>query len=294
MRRLTLFILLFVSLSLAARSGIEARSASATQLEEDLRFLTDSSLIGGRACGSASAQSAAFFLLRQFRSAGLRTTVQSFESAGKACHNIIAVTPGWYRKYILVSAYYDGIGTLGGEFYPGADSNSSAVAALLELSRVMPIFCKGDTGLIFVAFDAHNTGLTGSLEYVKEYLGEYRLSLMVNLDILGSSLVPLHKDRSEYLIALGGLQHYFSLERVNRSYGLDLSYDYYGSSNFTDLFYRKISDQRHFLERGVPCIMFTSGITLNTNRTTDTLSSLDIPLLRKRICFIRDFLRTQL
>ena len=40
--------------------------------------------------------------------------------------------------------------------------------------------------------------------------------------------------------------------------------------------------------------MFTSGITLNTNRTTDTLASLDIPLLHKRICFIRDFLRSQL
>lgn len=236
--------------------------------------------------GSAGSQSVAFYLLRQFRNEGLRTSVQSFEYGGKAGHNVVGVTPGWYEDYIVIGAYFDGLGTLDGDFYPGADSNASGVAALLSLARTLPELCSGRTGLIFVAFDGHNASLSGSRAFLSKYRFEYPMSRMVNLDILGSSLVPVHKGRTDYLIALGGGQHRLSLENANREDRLDLSYDYYGSQAFTDLFFRKISDQRCFLEAGIPCVMFTSGITMNTNKTSDTISSLDIPLLEKRIRLI--------
>ena len=47
-----------------------------------------------------------------------------------------------------------------------------------------------------------------------------------------------------------------------------------------------MSDQRWFLERGIPSVMFTSGITMDTNKTTDIVDNLDIQVLNKRVSFI--------
>jgi hypothetical protein len=74
---------------------------------------------------------------------------------------------------------------------------------------------------------------------------------------------------------------------TNRFYGLnmDIGLSYYGSDNFTKVFYR-LSDQRAFVDNKVPAVFFTSGITMNTNKTYDSLSSIDIPILKKRIYLI--------
>ena len=275
------FVLL---LSLLCVCSLPSR-ADGPQLREELAYLTDS-LAAGRGFGSAGAQQVTFYLLRQMRSEGLRTTVQAFGHGGRTGHNVVAVTPGWFRRYIVIGAYYDGLGTLNGEVYPGADSNASGVAALLSLSRSLPELCTGDTGLIFVAFDGHNASMSGSQAFLAKYRFEYPICQMVNLDIIGSSLVPVREGRPDYLIVLGGAPYRFSLDRANRESGLDLSYDYYGSPAFTDLFYRKISDQKWFLEAGIPSVMFTSGITMNTNKSTDTVSRLDLPVLSRRISLI--------
>jgi hypothetical protein len=58
--------------------------------------------------------------------------------------NIIGVIPGeghfmgTENQVIIVSAYYDGLGTdLNGTVYPGANDNASGVAMMLELARLM-------------------------------------------------------------------------------------------------------------------------------------------------------------
>ena len=255
-----------------------------------MAFLTDS-LRAGRGFGSTGNQSATFYLIRQFRNAGLRTTVQSFSEGGRNGHNIIAVTPGWFRRYIVVGAYFDGLGTLEGNVYPGADSNASGVAVLLELARTLPQYCRGDMGLIFVAFDGHHADLAGSRIFLQRFRKDYRITTMVNLDILGSSQAPLNKARPDYLIALGGSRYRSALELANLDVRLDLGYDYYGSKSITDLFYRRISDQRWFLEAGIPSVMFTSGITMDTNKPGDTADLLDYSLLERRVRLIGIWLR---
>ena len=79
-----------------------------------------------------------------------------------------------------------------------------------------------------------------------------------------------------------------TLEAANRDQGigLELGYDYYGSKDFTNLFYRRVSNQRVFLEHNIPAVMFTSGITFNNNKTSDTPETLDYALMRKRIQII--------
>jgi len=264
-------------------------------MKEEVSFLCDT-LCEGRGFGSAGAQNAGFYIFRQLRNEGLRTFVQSFSCNSKTGHNIIAVTPGWFRQYILIGAYYDGLGRLNSVLYPGADSNAAGVAALLDLSRRLPELCKGDVGIIFVAFDGHHSDLAGSKAFTETFLSEYKVSLMVNLDTMGSSDAPFGRTNKKYLIALGGSDYRFSLENANGRTGaaLSLSYDYYGSSAFTELFYRRISDQRWFLERGVPSVMFTSGITDNTNKMSDKVETLDWEALSLRVNFIEAWIEGML
>ena len=77
------------------------------------------------------------------------------------------------------------------------------------------------------------------------------------------------------------------INMVNRFYGInmDLDLSYYGSENFTKVFYR-LSDQRVFVDNNVPAVLFTSGITMNTNKTYDSVTSINIPIFRKRIYLI--------
>ncbi len=288
MKRILKIVLLplLISLPLAGQDGTAA-------LRSEVQFLADS-LQTGRGCGTAGAQSATFYLFRELRNAGLRTTVQSFSAGEKAGHNIVAVTPGWFRSYIVVSAYFDGLGTLDGTVYPGADANASGVAALLSLARSLPRLCTGSTGLIFAFFDGHHADLAGSKAFLARFRGEYPIAKVVNLDQIGSTLAPVHGSRPDYLIALGGADFRSGLETANRRPGLDLSYDYYGSRSFTELFYRRIGDQRWFLEAGIPAVMFTSGITMNTNKPADSAASLDYAVLSRRIALISAWLQSLL
>ena len=77
------------------------------------------------------------------------------------------------------------------------------------------------------------------------------------------------------------------LHICNRMYAIDLDLDltYYGSANFTKTFYR-LSDQRIFIDNGIPAVLFTSGITMNTYKTWDKVETLDMKVLKKRIFLI--------
>lgn len=287
---ISLFILLLTSFKLNAKSEADAYDwQSPFLLRAEVEHLCDT-LMQGRGFGSGGNQIAAYYLLRQFRSEGLRASVQSFCDGDKIGHNIVAVTPGWYKQYIVVGAYYDGLGKIGDKTYPCADSNGSGVAALLSVARSLPSACKGSIGVIFVAFDGHNADLSGSRAFIERNLSEYRIALMVNLDLLGSSLSPPNAKRTDYLIALGGEQYKFLIESANRIDRLDLSYDYYGSARFTEIFYRSLGDQKAFLEAGIPAVMFTSGITQHTNKVTDLPSSLDYPVFARRVSMIQKWL----
>ena len=71
-------------------------------------------------------------------------------------------------------------------------------------------------------------------------------------------------------------------ERLN----LDLGFSYYGSRDFTKIFFRRICDQRPFLEAGIESVLVTSGITLNNNKPYDNAASLDYDVFRKRVILL--------
>lgn len=233
--------------------------------------------------------------------------MHGYTGTGYFGRNVLGFLPGSSGRYVVVMAHYDNLGSLSGNFYPGADSNASGVAALLELARMFVHMkdCKKTygTGILFAALDGKEKDLGGSAGLWRllaqgklkdpvsgAALTPEQIVMAVNLDQLGSALAPLTKGNPHYLMMLSeasdGRRNL--LEQANREQGigLELGYDYYGSKDFTNLFYRRVSDQRVFLENDVPSVMFTSGITLNNNKVTDTPDSLDYAILRKRIQLI--------
>ena len=287
------------------------------KLEKEISFLSDP-ICQGRRTGTTGNIEAAAWIARKYKDTGLMPFDDSWSKTvkaddGKPCHNIMGFMSGSIKKghparYAIIGAHYDHLGILEGKLYPGADSNASGVVALTSLAEMFTmtrsIGISFDCNLIFVAFDGKEKGLAGSnglWEMISEgrlkdpvtgtVISRDKIAMMVNIDQIGSTLSPLNKNREDYIIMLGGhsitKSDMYMLETCNKNYDLnmDVGLSYYGSANFTKLFYR-MSDQRVFVDNRIPSVMFTSGITMNNNKTWDEPSSLDMDVLQKRIYLI--------
>ncbi|PTL75149.1 M28 family metallopeptidase [Vitiosangium sp. GDMCC 1.1324] len=92
--------------------------------------------------------------------------------------NIVAEIKGTSKpdEVILVGAHYDA-------FWQGADDNSSGVAAMMELARVLSKY-KFERTIRFVGFDLEEWGISGSHRYVKAGNGEKVVTALV-FDCIG-------------------------------------------------------------------------------------------------------------
>lgn len=298
------------------RYTISPKNAEAVLKTENIRstveYLSSPSL-GGRASGTDGGRRTAMWLDGQFRDLGLLPLsgawMHGFTTGSFFGRNVLGLIPGSAQpaRYVLVMAHFDNLGTLGSTFYPGADSNASGIAALLEVARMFRHMKERKrtyaSGIIFAAIDGKEKDLAGSRDLWRlieqgkltdpscgASIQKEQISLVVNLDQLGATLAPITQGNPHYIMMLSDTAtgRRSTLENVNRDQhlGMELGYDYYGSADFTRLFYTRISDQRVFLENGIPAVMFTSGITLNNNKAADTPETLDYPVMRKRIQLI--------
>ena len=282
-------------------------------LRSSVEFMTDPSLEGGRGSGSEGAKTVAKWFEDNFRVLGLYPLsgawTHGFDIPEGMGRNVMGLIPGHAAstKYVIVMAHYDNLGVIGGTLYPGADSNASGASALLEIAAMvnrMNVCHKiYSSSIILVALDGKEKNLAGAADMWREIdqkklldpvsgqpVSASQISLVVNLDQIGGTMSPLTEGNPRFLMMLSeeGSPRRSTLESVNkgRGFGLELSFDYYGSKDFYRLFFRRISDQRVFLEHGIPAVMFTSGITFNNNKPTDTADSLDYDVLRDRVRLI--------
>jgi hypothetical protein len=316
-----LLLLTWTTLVRAQTAGmfISARNAEHLADEAGLRarveFFSDS-LCTGRATGTPGSIHAQAAIAREFAASGLRPSGSTFfhgfrTLAGNSGHNVVGFLPGIGTRYVIVAAHFDHIGTLAGTLYPGADSNASGVASLLTLARMFRHM--KDLGktyshtLIFVALDGKEQSLSGSHHLWNEIAGGQLtdpltgkvitpkdIDRMINIDQVGGTEAPLRKTRPDYLIMLSdqdsGRRDALLIANQSPEVSLDLGFDYYGSKDFTRVFYRTISDQKPFLDHGIPSVMFTSGITMRNNKVSDTAESLDYGILRRRVLAIYYYL----
>lgn len=300
------------------------RLVTNTILSERIEHLCDS-ICEGRGSGQRGGGIAALWLQREFENIGLMKMSGGYAHAvklndGKYGRNIIGMLPGSKAttrdRYVIVGAHYDHLGTLEGKMYPGADANASGTAALLSMAEMLSEYRNGgkthDSNVIFVAFDAKEHDMAGSKALWRmiengqlrdpqsgKTITKDKIALMVNIDQIGCTISPLASGRKDYIIMLGN-ESLKPIKRdmlriCNRMFAIDMEIDltYYGSKNFTRMFYR-LSDQRVFIDNGIPAVLFTSGITMNTNKTRDNAQTIDTEILRKRIFLMYHWLEKML
>ncbi|MEL7145736.1 MAG: M28 family peptidase [Bacteroidota bacterium] len=195
--------------------------------------------------------------------------------------NVVGKLHGITDKTIVVSAHYDHLGLHHPSYYAGADDNASGVAAMLELARYFSSMKELRYNMVFMATSAEEKGLLGSEYHVNSTLFDSATTLLnINLDMIGR-IDEAHQN-GKYLYFLGSGQ---SARLDSLMTKADLAYNQceidYSMEGFTGIFTR--SDHYHFYKKGVPSVMFFSGLHEDYHKTTDTADKISFKTLEKRV-----------
>jgi aminopeptidase N len=198
------------------------------------------------------------------------------DNAVRTLRNIIGILPGSDPKLAgevaLLTAHYDHLGfgwpnaraAAVGKLHPGADDNASGVAVMLELARQMAAAGPQKRSVVFVAFSGEEGGLHGSRHYVQNPIPVPLAGItgVVNLDTVGRlGNAPIQ------VLATGSAREWpFVFRGITAVTGLQIR-DVPGAS--------QSSDQRSFIEAGIPAVQIFTGAHLDYHQPTDTADKVD-------------------
>ncbi|MEE9165018.1 MAG: M20/M25/M40 family metallo-hydrolase, partial [Nitrospinota bacterium] len=253
-----------------------------------ISFLADEKM-KGRGLGTAELDKAADFIASKFHEAGLEPAggkpgsyFQEWKAKGGkskeevVLKNVIGIIPGNNPdrdgQSVVFSAHYDHLG-LGwpdvrqgnkGKIHPGADDNASGVAILLELAQILGKTWKPDRTVVFVAFTGEEAGLMGSKHYVKneKNFPADKIIGVLNLDTVG------RLDKNKLMVFGTGSAREWIHIFMGASYVTGVPIEPV-SNDFGS------SDQKSFLDAGVPAVQFFSGPHLDYHSPTDTIDKVD-------------------
>lgn len=199
-------VLIAFSLLTGTLSGQKSSFSGLTQsLNDHVEYLASEDL-QGRGLGTRGKDLATDYIENQFREIGLSTYRpqgyrQVFEvRAGLAvvpATNLIGVIegndPALKEEFIVIGAHYDHLGYSADPAepsvtFPGADDNASGVAVMIELARYFQNNRDNvKRSLVFIAFDAEESGLLGSWHFVRTdtVFPRHAIRAMFSLDMLG-------------------------------------------------------------------------------------------------------------
>lgn len=199
------------------------------------------------------------------------------ESSHTPVRNVIAVCPGsgtLADQYVVIGAHYDHVGMGGrGSLAPGtvavhngADDNGSGTATLLEVARQLAATtAENRRTLIFMAFSAEESGLLGSVYYVRHPRWPLEKTVaMINLDMVGR----LNND--ELTVYGTGTAAEFSsqIDRLNERYRFKIMKVPQG---------RGASDHASFYEAKIPVYHFFTGLHNDYHRPSDDVEKVNVP-----------------
>jgi len=185
---------------------------------------------------------------------------------------------------------------------PGADDNTSAVATLLELGRLLPLMENPSWkwSIELVAFDLEENGMLGGAEHAQFHKTKQTdLRGMVSLEMLGycdptpgsqmlpRELVGLYPDTGDFIAVVGNQNSTNLIESFRK-----------GMQNVADLPVEtlqvpqngemlqatRLSDHSPFWDAGYPALMITDTSFLRNphyHQPTDTVDTLDFDFLTK-------------
>lgn len=173
------------------------------KLKKHVSFLADDSQ-QGRGLGTNGIERARSYIKQEFKSAGLKPFYSSYMMPFQFRENLSLVQgvnlvgyvegtdPKLKDEYIVIGAHYDHLGYKVHQendtiIYNGADDNASGTAGLIELAHY---FSNPDNkikrSIIFIAFDAEESGLIGSTKFVENPpVPLQNIKTMFSLDMIG-------------------------------------------------------------------------------------------------------------
>lgn len=296
-------ILILIILLLAPSFG-----ASADNLEVPLRrhieYLSSPSLTG-RAPGSSGEREAAGYLYDELSKAGVEmltgrdgSTFTVISPAGdtiSSC-NIIGIIegsdPALREEYIVLGAHFDHLGqysvNIDGKdtpfIYPGADSNASGVAALIECAKLLvadaPLLRRS---VVIVGFGATEAEFSGSRYFCGEGFGfNDHIRLMVNLDMLGKCST---RNPFEFYTAIPQPEMSGLLEYVNEHESTTILPGRHSGVIFP-------SDCLPFSKADIPALAFSTGISREYRTVRDTPDLINFTGLEAETLYISSFVKS--
>ena len=253
--------------------------------KKHIKFLASEKL-KGRGLGTKELDIASEYIRDRFREYGLRPAGdkgyfqefnRKFNKKGVLkIRNIIGYVEGNNKEYedqsIVVCAHYDHLG-LGwpdvrkgneGKIHFGADDNASGISVMLELAKYFSKSFNPERRIIFVAFSAEEAGLLGSKYFVENFkkFNVKKIIGIINLDTVGRL-----KNKNPMILGSTSAKEWkFIFMGIGFTTGIK-----------TDIVLQDIdsSDQKSFINAGIPAIQIFSGPHLDYHRPTDTIDKID-------------------
>jgi Zn-dependent M28 family amino/carboxypeptidase len=286
-------IFALVLLAQAAQPAVERVRVDADRLLQDVTTLS-SEQYEGRLTGSAGNRRAQEFIAQRFRDLKLPPLRGAYEHtfsytrggvAGTGT-NLVATIDGSAERdrFIVIGAHYDHLGLRDGKIYYGADDNASGVAALLaaaeHFSRHRPRL-----SMVFVAFDAEESGLQGAKAFVTTPPVDLkRVALMVNMDMVSRG------DKNTLFVA--GTAHYPQLKEPvaaiarGRSITVEFGHDRPLPGAPPNHDWTNASDHGPFHAAGIPFLYFGVEDHPDYHKPTDTADGIPRPFYVEATRFI--------
>ena len=271
-----------------------------TQIESNLRLHVDrlAGLIGPRYLEKPKTIVATIgYVEGQWTSMGYKNSRECYDALGHQATNLIVEQAGTKRadEIILLGAHYDTVYST-----PGADDNASAVAVLLEVSRLLrERQCKRT--IRYVAFACEeppyfNVDAMGSPFHARQSkLRGDKIRGMLCLEMVGyyttadhSQAVPplfpnwMHRffpHRGDFLAAVGNIASWKLCWNFRRGFKRGArSMPLFSICLPEKINEIRLSDNRSFWDQGYPALMLTDTSFLrnpNYHRATDTPDTLD-------------------
>lgn len=175
------------------------------------------------------------------------------------------------QQTILVCAHFDHLAPDDQFWYPGADDNASGIAALIELSKIFT--AKTNDGfqskrnIVFAAFSAEEIGLLGSQHYSLNPLFPNDSTVVVlNFDMLGRMGKQKQRGRTVFISGNNRLEDFRTLlNTIVEEPGVRID-----SKSLEDISLFSLSDHYHFMEKGIPAFLITTGLHNDYHQPSDT------------------------
>ena len=283
---------------------------SAERIKQNVFYLATG--FEGRGQGEPGQEKAYRHIDRMFHRYGLTPLfedgyTQEWKDSGRTFRNLAGAVKGSGRKdeYVVISAHYDTLPSEKGKVYSGANDNASGVALMLELAGYYSKH-PAARSMIFAAFAGEEEDRLGSGYFVRNLPRSFGPQAKAD----GSA--PAQTDgtnasdgRGEAAVTAAKINANINLDSVGRLDGGKLIFINSGSSDKwapilrgagfvtgTDYEASKLdldsSDQRSFIDAGIPGIHALSGTNNDNHKVTDTADRLDYGGMVKEAEFIKE------